>query len=428
MNFEELSLCKEIISSINEKGYKNPTEIQKEAIPHILMGRDILGCAQTGTGKTGSFIMPLAEILSSGKSKSRMPRSLILAPTRELAMQVAEEFNFINKFLKLQMALLIGGVSFTEQDNKLAKGVDVLIATPGRLIDHMERGKVIIKDVKILIIDEADRMLDMGFIPDIMKINKLLPRIRQTLFFSATLSNEIRKIGKNLLINPKEITINPYSSTSSNIDSYFFNAYNKNKLDDLKILLNIDLFKSAVIFCNKKNNVDKVNTFLKKNNYKTVCLHGDMDQSSRTNSLEKFKNKSADILVASDVAARGIDIKDLSHVFNYDVPNNPEDYVHRIGRTGRAGKKGKAYTIFNEDDEKNILLIEKLIKKKIKILNVTDINLKKQKQNMDHLKLKTDPDKKNSKKNFSNTFLPIENFLNFKDSGQIPDFLKKKSV
>ena len=428
MSFGELGLCKEIISSINEKGYKNPTEIQKEAIPHILMGRDILGCAQTGTGKTGSFIMPLAEILSSGKSKSRMPRSLILAPTRELAMQVAEEFNFINKFLKLQMALLIGGVSFTEQDNKLAKGVDVLIATPGRLIDHMERGKVIIKDVKILIIDEADRMLDMGFIPDIMKINKLLPRIRQTLFFSATLSNEIRSIGKNLLINPKEITINPYSSTSSNIDSYFFNAYNKNKLDDLKILLNKDLFKSAVIFCNKKNNVDKVNTFLKKNNYKTVCLHGDMDQSSRTNSLEKFKNKSVDILVASDVAARGIDIKDLSHVFNYDVPNNPEDYVHRIGRTGRAGKKGKAYTIFKEDDEKNILLIEKLIKKKIKKLNITDINLKKQKQNIDHLKLKTDPDKKNSKQNFSDTFLPIENFLNFKDSGQIPDFLKKKSV
>ena len=427
MSFEELGLCKEIISSINEKGYKNPTEIQREAIPHILMGRDILGCAQTGTGKTGSFVMPLAEILSSGKSKSRMPRSLILAPTRELAMQVAEEFNFINKSLKLQMALLIGGVSFTEQDNKLAKGVDVLVATPGRLIDHMERGKVIIKDVKILIIDEADRMLDMGFIPDIMKINKLLPRIRQTLFFSATLSNEIRNIGKNLLINPKEIKINPYSSTSSNIDSYFFNAYNKNKLDDLKILLDIDLFKSAVIFCNKKNDIDKVNKFLKKNNYKTVCLHGDMDQSSRTNSLEEFKNKSADILVASDVAARGIDIKDLSHVFNYDVPNNPEDYVHRIGRTGRAGKKGKAYTIFKEDDEKNILLIEKLIKKKIKKLSMTDINSRKQKQNIDYPKLKIDTDKKNSKQNFKKTFLPVENFLNFKESGQIPDFLNKKN-
>ena len=190
MNFEELSLCKEIISSINEKGYKNPTEIQKKAIPHILMGRDILGCAQTGTGKTGSFVMPLAEILSSGKSKSRMPRSLILAPTRELAMQVAEEFNFINKFLKLQMALLIGGVSFTEQDNKLAKGVDVLIATPGRLIDHMERGKVIIKDVKILIIDEADRMLDMGFVDEIKSIIEKLPT-HQTLLFSATLPKKI---------------------------------------------------------------------------------------------------------------------------------------------------------------------------------------------------------------------------------------------
>ncbi|MDB2618357.1 DEAD/DEAH box helicase, partial [Alphaproteobacteria bacterium] len=218
MNFDELGLSKEILSTINEIGYKEPTEIQKKAIPQILMGRDVLGCAQTGTGKTGSFVMPLVEILSSGKSKSRMPRSLILAPTRELAMQVSEEFNVINKYFKLQMALLIGGVSFTEQDIKLAKGVDVLVATPGRLLDHIERGKVIIKEVKLLIIDEADRMLDMGFIPDIIKINKLLPRIRQTLFFSATLSKEILDIGKDLLINPKEITVSPSSSTSQNIE------------------------------------------------------------------------------------------------------------------------------------------------------------------------------------------------------------------
>ncbi len=428
MNFEELGLCKEIISSINEKGYKNPTEIQRIAIPHILTGRDLLGCAQTGTGKTGSFVMPLAEILSSGKSKSRMPRSLILAPTRELAMQVAEEFNLINKFLKLQMALLIGGVSFTEQDNKLAKGVDVLVATPGRLIDHIERGNVIIKDIKILIVDEADRMLDMGFIPDIMKINKLLPKIRQTLFFSATLSSEIRNIGKNLLINPKEITINPYSSTSSNIDSYFFQSYDKNKLNDLKTLLNIDSFNSAVVFCNKKNDIDKVHRFLKKNNYKSICLHGDMNQSSRTNSLKEFKNKFANILVASDVAARGIDVKDLSHVFNYDVPNNPEDYVHRIGRTGRAGKKGKAYTIFNEKDEKNILLIEKLIKKKVKKLNIKDINLNNRNSNIKDLK-EINPDKINSKQNNKSKFLPVENFLNFKESGKIPEFLNiKRSI
>ena len=428
MNFEELGLCKEIISSINEKGYENPTEIQRIAIPHILMGRDLLGCAQTGTGKTGSFVMPLAEILNFGKSKSRMPRSLILAPTRELAMQVAEEFNFINKFLKLQMALLIGGVSFTEQDNKLAKGVDVLVATPGRLIDHIERGNVIIKDVKILIIDEADRMLDMGFIPDIMKINKLLPKIRQTLFFSATLSSEIRNIGKNLLINPKEITISPYSSTSTNIDSYFYQSYDKNKLNDLKTLLDIGSFNSAVIFCNKKNDIDKVYRFLKKNNYKCVCLHGDMNQGSRTNSLEEFKNKSANILVASDVAARGIDVKDLSHVFNYDVPNNPEDYVHRIGRTGRAGKKGKAYTIFNEKDEKNVLLIEKLIKKKVKKLNIKDINFNNRNTNIKDLE-KINPDKIVSKQNNKSKFLPVENFLNFQESGKIPEFLKtKKSI
>jgi len=213
VNFKDLGLSEEILRSINEKGYQEPTEIQNKAIPHILMGRDILGCAQTGTGKTGSFVMPLVEILNTGKSKSRMPRSLILAPTRELAMQVSEEFNFINKYTKLQMALLIGGVSFTEQDTKLAKGVDVLVATPGRLLDHIDRGKVIIKEVKLLIIDEADRMLDMGFIPDIIKINKLLPRIRQTLFFSATLSKEIRNIGKDLLINPKEVTIIPNLST-----------------------------------------------------------------------------------------------------------------------------------------------------------------------------------------------------------------------
>ena len=340
MRFKDLGLCKEILLSINNIGYKDPTEIQKKAIPNILMGRDILGCAQTGTGKTGSFIMPLIEILNSGKSKSRMPRSLVLAPTRELAMQVSEEFNKINKYLKLQMVLLIGGTSFAEQENKLAKGVDVLIATPGRLLDHIERGKVIIKDVKLLVIDEADRMLDMGFIPDVIKINKLLPKIRQTLFFSATLSNEIRNIGKDLLINPKEISINPYSSTSKNIDSTFIKTSSNNKMNDLKKILCIDPIKSDVIFCNKKADIDKVSRFLK-NKFNTASLHGDMNQNLRIKSLESFKDKSAEILIASDVAARGIDIDGLSHVFNYDVPNNPEDYVHRIGRTGRAGKRVK---------------------------------------------------------------------------------------
>ena len=426
MKFKDLGLSNELLLSIDEIGYKTPTEIQKKAIPYILIGRDILGCAQTGTGKTGSFIIPLIEILNSGKSKSRMPRALILAPTRELAMQVSEEFKKIKKHLNLQMALLIGGVSFTEQETKLSKGVDLLVATPGRLLDHIERGKVIIKDVKILIIDEADRMLDMGFIPDIIKINKLLPKIRQTLFFSATLSNEIRDIGKDMLINPKEISINSYSSISSNIDSVFVKTNIKNKMNDLKALLQIEVVKSAVIFCNKKNEIDKVSNFLKSNNFKTVCLHGDMDQSLRIKSLDRFRHQLAEILIASDVAARGIDIKGLSHVFNYDVPNNPEDYIHRIGRTGRAGKKGKAYTIFDESDDKNILLIEKLIKAKVNKIDIKEVVsskslISKKSSRINEIKSKEINQNKSKK-----DFLPVENFLNFKDSGKIPDFLNWK--
>ena len=428
MKFKDLGLCNEILNSINDLGYREPTEIQEKAIPYILMGRDILGCAQTGTGKTGSFIMPMVEILNSGKSKSRMPRSLILAPTRELAMQVSEEFNYINKSLKLQMALLIGGISFTEQDIKLSKGVDVLVATPGRLLDHIERGKVLIKDIKLLIIDEADRMLDMGFIPDIMKINKLLPKIRQTLFFSATLSNEVKNIGRCLLINPKEIFINTYSSASENIDSTFIRTNIKDKMKNLKTLLSIDNVKSAMIFCNKKTDIDKVGNFLKRNGFKTVSLHGDMDQNLRIKSLEKFKDKSVEILIASDVAARGIDIDNLSHVFNYDVPNNPEDYVHRIGRTGRAGKQGKAYTIFVDNDNKNILSIEKLIRKKVnkttidKIVSSLETSYKKTITNQKN------QGKEKHKNKIKPNFLPVENFSNFKDSGKIPDFLNTKPL
>ncbi|MDC6451783.1 DEAD/DEAH box helicase [Alphaproteobacteria bacterium] len=426
MSFEKLGLCEEILRSIKEKGYINPTEIQESAIPQVLMGRDLLGCAQTGTGKTGSFIMPLVEILSSGKSKSRMPRSLILAPTRELAMQVSEEFNLINNYLKLQMALLIGGVSFIEQDNKLAKGVDVLVATPGRLLDHIERGKVILKDVKILVIDEADRMLDMGFIPDIIKINKLLPKIRQTLFFSATLSSEIRNIGEAFLINPKEITVNPHSTTSSNIETYLIKTIKKNKLNDLKKILNIEKIKNAVIFCNRKIDINKVNIFLQKNNFKTVCLHGDMSQNSRIQSLEEFKDGVVEILIASDVAARGIDVAGLSHVFNYDVPNNPEDYVHRIGRTGRAGLKGKAFTFCDENDDKNLLMIEKLIKKEIESYSFDNVVVKDDSKKLNFTVEKNLTIKEPTKKFKKVNFLPIENFLNFKESGHIPNFLTKK--
>ena len=423
MSFKALGLSEQILKSIDELGYETPSQIQKQAIPQVLMGRDILGCAQTGTGKTASFMLPVVEILSTGKSKSRMPRSLILAPTRELAMQVSEDFEIFNKYLKLQMALLIGGISFSEQDNKLAKGVDVLVATPGRLLDHIERGKVILKDVKILVIDEADRMLDMGFIPDIVKINKLLPKIRQTLFFSATLSEGIRHIGENFLINPKEITISPSSSTASGIESFLIKATNKEKLNKLEKILNIEKIKNAVIFCNRKIDINKVNTFLKTNKFKTVCLHGDMNQSSRISSLNEFKNGLADILVASDVAARGLDVAGLSHVFNYDVPNNPEDYVHRIGRTGRAGLSGKAFTLYDENDEKSIVMIEKLINKKINIYNFEE--------NPQAL-IDKKPSIMQSENNIQKTPLkehkipPIENFVSFRESGQIPSFLIDK--
>tara|TARA_B110000879_G_scaffold202422_1_gene278773 strand:- start:596 stop:1879 length:1284 start_codon:yes stop_codon:yes gene_type:complete len=427
VSFKTLGLSEEILKSIEEVGYENPSEIQKQAIPQVLMGRDILGCAQTGTGKTASFMLPLVEILSTGQSKSRMPRSLILAPTRELAMQVSEDFKLFNKYLKLQMALLIGGVSFSEQDSKLAKGVDVLVATPGRLLDHVERGKIILKDIKILVIDEADRMLDMGFIPDIEKITKLLPKIRQTLFFSATLSQEIRHIGENFLINPKEITVSPSSSTAIGIESFLIKTTKKEKLNKLERILNIEKIKNAVIFCNKKIDINKVNTFLKNHKFKTVCLHGDMNQSSRINSLEEFKNGLADILVASDVAARGLDVAGLSHVFNYDVPNNPEDYVHRIGRTGRAGLSGKAFTLYDDIDEKSILMIEKLIKKKINIYNFDNSSNKVQ-----HKQTNITEEKKYEKQDvikfnkIKTEFPPIENFVNFKESGNIPSFLINK--
>ena len=427
MSFHTLGLSEEILKSIKEIGYETPSEIQQQAIPHVLMGRDILGCAQTGTGKTASFMLPLVEILITGQSKSRMPRSLILAPTRELAMQVSEDFNIFNKYLKLQMALLIGGVSFSEQDGKLAKGVDVLVATPGRLLDHIERGKVMLRDVKILVIDEADRMLDMGFIPDIEKITKLLPKIRQTLFFSATLSDEIRHIGKNFVINPKEISVSPDTTTANNIESYLINTSHEEKLSNLKKILNIEKIKNAVIFCNKKIDINKVNMFLKKNKFSTVCLHGDMNQSARINSLEEFKSGLAKILVASDVAARGLDIAGLSHVFNYDVPNNPEDYIHRIGRTGRAGLSGKAFTLCSEKEIKSLALIEKLIKKSINVYKFDEICLESKSPkiiNIKNNKLNEEEVLKN--KNNHPNIPPIENFINFKQSGQIPAFLTNK--
>ena len=332
------------------------------------MGGDILGCAQTGTGKTASFTLPMIDILSAGRAKARMPRSLILCPTRELAAQVSDNFETYGKNNALSMALLIGGVTMTSQLQALDKGVDVLIATPGRLLDHFERGKILLNDVKILVIDEADRMLDMGFIPDVDRIVSLLPKNRQTLFFSATLDNSIRKIAKRFLANPKEISVAPPSSVADTVVQKLIYTEQKNKRLMLREFLANEEVSNAVIFCNRKRDIGILYRSLLKHGFNAAELHGDLPQSSRTSTLNKFKSGDIQLLIASDVAARGLDIADLSHVVNFDVPSNAEDYVHRIGRTGRAGKKGNAFTFVTSEDQKYIEAITALIKKPIETL------------------------------------------------------------
>tara|TARA_B100000989_G_scaffold297632_1_gene284048 strand:+ start:82 stop:1545 length:1464 start_codon:yes stop_codon:yes gene_type:complete len=369
VNFSELGLCQELSQAVADLGYTEPTPIQEKSIPYVLMGRDILGSAQTGTGKTASFTLPMIEILASGRAKARLPRSLILAPTRELAAQVADSFEKFSTYHKLSMALLIGGVSFADQNAALSKGVDVLIATPGRLLDHFERGKVLLTDVKVLVIDEADRMLDMGFIPDVERIVGLLPPLRQTLFFSATLSNDIKKLSDKFVSNPKVIEVAPPASTADTVAQHLVWTSPKGKREALRGLLRSEEVKNAVIFCNRKRDISTLVTSLKQHDFSAVALHGDMTQSGRLDALQKFKDGEVPLMIASDVAARGLDIAGLSHVFNFDVPGNAEDYVHRIGRTGRAGKSGRAFTIAaSEDDKKYVGAIEKLIGKPIPLV------------------------------------------------------------
>jgi len=368
-SFEELGLSEKLLSAVASCGYKTPTPIQEKSIPVILMGRDVLGSAQTGTGKTASFTLPMIDILDAGRAKARLPRSLILTPTRELAAQVSESFKQFSQNHNLTTALLIGGVSFGEQDALLDRGVDVLIATPGRLLDHLERGKVLLRDVKILVIDEADRMLDMGFIPDVEKITKLLPKIRQTLFFSATLNKTIYKISENFVINPKIIEVSPEISTAETVEQFICKSSPRKKRDDLRQLINNEQVTNAFIFCNRKRDIATLKQSLERHGMDAECLHGDMSQSARNAALKRFKDNEVKLLVASDVAARGIDIAGLSHVFNFDIPHNPEDYVHRIGRTGRAGMSGRAFSfIANEDDQTYLNAIEKLIGKSIPTL------------------------------------------------------------
>ncbi|UOA14397.1 MULTISPECIES: DEAD/DEAH box helicase [Sulfitobacter] len=372
--FTDLNLNAKVLKAIEEAGYESPTPIQAGAIPPALEGRDVLGIAQTGTGKTASFTLPMLSLLARGRARARMPRSLVLCPTRELAAQVAENFDTYSKHLKLTKALLIGGVSFKEQDKLIDKGVDVLIATPGRLLDHFERGKLILSDVKVMVVDEADRMLDMGFIPDIERIFGLTPFTRQTLFFSATMAPEIERITNTFLSNPERIEVARQATTSENITQgvVMFKASRKDreateKRKLLRLLIDAEGEKctNAIIFCNRKMDVDTVAKSLKKYGYDAAPIHGDLDQSQRTKTLEGFRNGELRFLIASDVAARGLDVPSVSHVFNFDVPSHAEDYVHRIGRTGRAGRDGKAIMICVPRDEKNFEDVERLVQKEI---------------------------------------------------------------
>ncbi|WP_299427425.1 DEAD/DEAH box helicase [uncultured Shimia sp.] len=372
--FSDLNLNPKVLKAITEAGYETPTPIQAGAIPSALDGRDVLGIAQTGTGKTASFTLPMLSLLARGRARARMPRSLVLCPTRELAAQVAENFDTYSKHLKLTKALLIGGVSFKEQETIIDKGVDVLIATPGRLLDHFERGKLILSDVKVMVVDEADRMLDMGFIPDIERIFGLTPFTRQTLFFSATMAPEIERITNTFLSNPERVEVARQATASETIEQgvVMFKASRRDRegSEKRKVLRALidgegDKCTNAIIFCNRKTDVDICAKSLKKYGYDAAPIHGDLDQSQRTRTLESFRNGELRILVASDVAARGLDVPSVSHVFNFDVPGHAEDYVHRIGRTGRAGREGKAITICSPRDEKQYDAVEALIQKEI---------------------------------------------------------------
>jgi len=374
MTFEDLNLDPNVLKAVHEAGYTEPTPIQAQAIPHAIAARDVLGIAQTGTGKTASFTLPMITVLSQGRAKARMPRSLILCPTRELAAQVAENFDIYGKYSKLTKALLIGGVSFGDQDRLIDRGVDVLIATPGRLLDHFERGKLMLSGIEIMVVDEADRMLDMGFIPDIERIFKLTPFTRQTLFFSATMPPEITRITEEFLSNPVRVEVAPPSTTAALVTqricrfkpSHKENAEREKRdlLRDLMVGEGADL-RNAIIFCNRKRDIGSVYKSLQKAGFNAGALHGDLDQSVRTATLDGFRDGSIKFLVASDVAARGLDIPNVSHVINYDVPIHSEDYVHRIGRTGRAGRTGMALTIALPHEEKHVEKIEKLIEKTI---------------------------------------------------------------
>jgi superfamily II DNA/RNA helicase len=362
-SFSDLGLSPEVLKAVTDAGYDTPTPIQEQAIPVALGGRDVLGIAQTGTGKTAAFTLPMIDRLAAGRSKARMPRSLVIAPTRELADQVSASFEKYAKGRKLSWALLIGGVSFDDQERKLDRGVDVLIATPGRLLDHFERGKLLLTGVQIMVVDEADRMLDMGFIPDIERIFKLTPAKKQTLFFSATMPPEITRLTAQFLNDPVRVEVSRPASTGENITQYIARIPSsdpKAKRTALRALIDRSDIKNGIVFCNRKTEVDVVAKSLKVHGYDAAPIHGDLDQSVRTKTLEGFRRGELKLLVASDVAARGLDIPDVSHVFNFDVPHHADDYVHRIGRTGRAGRSGETFMIVTPADGRQLDKVLKL--------------------------------------------------------------------
>ena len=359
--FADLGLSEPLLAAVTGAGYEAPTPIQHEAIPLVLRGVDLLGCAQTGTGKTASYALPIIDILSAGTGKPRMPRCLILAPTRELAQQIADNFAIYGANHSLRQALLIGGEGFTLQEAALGKDPDILIATPGRLIDMFERGRIMLGGVKVLVIDEADRMLDMGFIPDVERIVQTLPRIRQTLMFSATLGPEIKRLGKEFLINPKEVSVAPPATVAGTVSHAMILVEPEEKRAALRVLLRDEAVQSALIFCNRKKDVDIVCSSLQRHGFDARALHGDMVQYRRTETLAAFKEGEVNLLVCSDVAGRGLDIEAVSHVINFDVPYNPEDYVHRIGRTGRAGREGRAVTLATNEEAEAVGAIAALV-------------------------------------------------------------------
>lgn len=375
MTFADLGLSPELLKAVEDAGYTTPTAIQAQAIPTILMMKDLIGIAQTGTGKTASFVLPMIDVMAAGRRRALMPRSLILEPTRELAAQVAENFEKYGKNHDLKMALLIGGVQMGDQLKALSDGVDVLIATPGRLMDLFERGKIMLNGCELLVIDEADRMLDMGFIPDIEFICSKLPETRQTMLFSATMPAPIEKLAKKFLSNPKRIETARAATTNADITAFKVPVKSRSKRETLRWFLENDLVETAIIFANRKTTVRELNQSLNRHGFRSSEIHGDMDQSSRLKELDRFKKGEVNILVASDVAARGLDIKGVSHVFNFDTPWHPDDYVHRIGRTGRAGAKGRAFTFVSEEDAEAIANVEKLTGAAIKVFGKEDVRV-----------------------------------------------------